>query len=172
MSSSNQPDEAFLVGAIKFSRRMGNYLYFPVFLVCGFCAVAMLVMEGSHWKTRQEGALFNLYAALATSSFVLWRLSRKPRATLFLVEGVLLAGLTAVWVGWFVLNLIAHFSQFWPGALFGSRWFLFVAIGMGAASVKCLRLWNDLRSIGDAPLESMLERIPSLADTDKSRFQV
>ncbi len=164
MSSSNQPDEAFLVDAIKFSKRIGNYFYFPVFLVCGLCAVAMLAMEGTHWATRQESALFDLYAASAVSSFLLWRLSRKPRATLFLIEGVLLAGLTSVWVGWFVFNLIAHFWRFWPGAPFGSQWFLFVAVGMGTASVKCLRLWNDLRSIGDAPLESMLERISSRAE--------
>jgi hypothetical protein len=172
MSSGKQLDEAFLVDAIKFSRRMGNYLYFPVFLVCGLCAAAMLVVGEGHWVTRQERALFSVYAGLAIGGFVLWRLSRRPRATLFLVEGVLLAGLTAVWVSWFVFNVFAHFLQLWPSALFRSHWFLFVAVGMGAASLKCLRLWSHLRLIGDAPLESMLERIASLADVDKSRFEM
>lgn len=102
--------QSFVLDARGFSKRMGNYLYLPVFLVCGFCS---LVMLASHIALQERGAS-EFFTFSVVISFVLWRLSSTPRARLFLVEGILLGWLTFVWVGWYIFNLAVHLSQFWP----------------------------------------------------------
>jgi hypothetical protein len=153
-----QLSEDFVLDAIKFSRRMGNYLYLPVFLVCGFCSLVILAYD----IRPQEVRALELFAPSAVVTFILWRLSRVPRAKLFLVEGVLFAALTIVWVGWFIFNLVFRLPTFWPNLLHVS-YFLVVSTGMGTASIKCFRLWSKLRAMDDYHFQSVLERTLPLA---------
>jgi hypothetical protein len=172
MTFIEQPDEPVVLDAIKFSRRMGNYLYLPLFIVFGFCIVVMLIslMGENGWQSQEERTMFNVSAIAMVSGFVLWRLSRRPRSALFLAQGILLAVLTAIWVGWFLWNVGFNFSNFWRRGLTQFDWFVIVAVGMGVASIKCLRLSRLLRSVDDVMLDRLLERLKTFSGlNDTSR---
>ncbi len=159
-SSDVQLFEGFVLDAIKFSRRMGNYLFLPVFLVCGFCSLTMLAHD-----MRSEVRAFEFFTLSAALSFILWRLSRVPRPKLFLLEGVLFGGLTLVWVGWFIFNLVFRLPEFGPNLLHFS-YFLVVSTGMGTASIKCFRLWSKLRAIDDFHSQNGLEIVATSQSRD------
>jgi hypothetical protein len=169
MASASQRSESHLVDAIRFSRRMGNYLYLPLFLVCGFCAVVMAVslVGETGWRTPEERTSFYVFAIAALSGAILWRLSRRPRATLFQAQGILLAALGIIWVGWFIANLAFNFSHFWKKGLGGIEWFLAVAVGIGAAAIRCLRLSRSLRGVDDVQMERLLERLKTFSGLSK-----
>jgi len=118
-----------------------------------------LLRENGAWTTKDESTLFNVFAFAAVSGFILWRLSRKPRAKLLLAQGIFLAFLTVLWVGWFLWNIVFRFGDFWPRALGHLAYFLAVTTGMGAASIKCLRLSRALTSIDGLAMDDLLERL-------------
>lgn len=168
MPNVSQPDERYLLDAIKFSRRMGNYLYLPLFLVSGFCLGVMVsfVAGEKSWRTQEQRILFYIFAVATLAAAILWLLSRRPRASLLLAQSILFAVLTLVWVGWFLWNIGFNFANFWRQGLSRLDWFFFVALGIGAASIKCLRLSRSLRSVDDVMLGRLLERLKILSGLD------
>jgi FtsH-binding integral membrane protein len=169
MISTNPQTESSLVDAIKFSRRMGNYLYLPLFLVCGFCALVMYSFFLGEPDSNMSGqrSVFYVFAIAAISGAILWWLSRKPRATLFLAQGVFLVGLWIIWVAWYLGNLAFNFSHFWKRGLGGVEWFVAVALAMGAAAVKCLSLSRSLKNVDDVQMERLLERLKTFSGLSK-----
>ncbi len=165
MNSSSPPTESFLVDAIKFSRRMGNYLYLPLFLVCGFCALGtysfFLGEPGSDMSGQRS--VFYVYVLASVSGAILWRLSRKPRATLFLAQGIFLVALWIAWAGWYIGNLLFNFSHFWKRGLGSVEWFFCVALAIGAAAIKCLSLSRSLRGVDDVEMARLLERLKTFS---------
>jgi len=50
-------DDNELREAVKFSRRMGNYLFLPFFIVFGVCMVFMLPISFSGWLVVHDFSL-------------------------------------------------------------------------------------------------------------------
>jgi hypothetical protein len=141
--------------AVKFSRRMGNYFFLPFFIVFGFCTVFLLPISLSGWNVALRSPIFLVYTGLMMFGFVSWRLSREPRASLFLAEGLILALLDLAWAVWVIYAISPNPSPPIPGldnisgvrwlrTALGIMWAMLVFVGMGGASIKCFQFWNLL----------------------------
>jgi hypothetical protein len=166
MSSSPQvSQEDDLLAIITFSRKMGNYLFLPIFVVFGCCTLFMLATIDEGWRRLLASRIFLLYICFTLFGFVFWKLSRKPRSGLFLVEGSILALCAFGWAAWI---LFAQFSPTpWIRVLPGVMWVMFVFVGIGAASIKCFQFWDALRRVDAASVEAALR---SVADS-RSRIE-
>jgi hypothetical protein len=145
-------DDDELREAIKFSRRMGNYLFLPFSIVFGVCIVFMLLISLNGWQAALQSRIFLVYAGLMLVGFVFWRISRRPRALLFFAEGLILALLDLTWAVWIIYAISpAPWLESEPGVTWlktvaGIAWAIGVFAGMGGASIKCFQLWDLLRS--------------------------
>ncbi len=146
-------DEEFLVDSIRFFRRMGNYLFLPVFIVFGFCTAITLATNDDPTALLLKSNLFLGYLTAAGGGFALWRLSRRPRSAMLFVVGLVLGIIDLVWACW-LTYLIAGGE--WKTVLFRVEYALAVLIGVGAASLKCFKLWGAFRHVDGAALEAAL----------------
>jgi hypothetical protein len=144
-------DDDELREAIKFSRRMGNYLFLPFSIVFGVCIVFMLLISLNGWQAALQSRIFLVYAGFMLVGFVFWRISRRPRARLFFAEGLILALLDLTWAVWIIYAISpAPWLESVPGVTWlktvaGIAWAIGVFAGMGGASIKCFQLWDLLR---------------------------
>jgi hypothetical protein len=154
--SSQAPDEKMLVESIAFFRRMGNYLFLPVFLVFAFCTAIMLGADFGDRKTLFASTFFRLNFILMIAGFFFWRLSRRPRPTMLLSVGLLLAAIDSIWAGW-LIYLLARGD--WKTVVFRWEYALAVLIGIGGAAAKCFQYWNVLRHIDAAILNDAVRAV-------------
>lgn len=159
-SSSGEPQDP-LLDAIEFSRGMGNYFFLPIFLVFGFCVVLLLFGAGSGSISLLHSRIFLVYAALTGMGFGFWRASRRPRATLLIIQAVILMVLDVVWVGWILFTPSTSLSPSrdllgWAGGVWGVMWALTVFVGLGSASIKCFQVSRLVRNM---PFEKRVVRI-------------
>jgi len=145
---------------------MGNFFFLPICIVCGFCALVSFPDPRYGWRQFFFSKDFSVYAALASLSFLLWWISRRPRALLFFAEGSILAVLDAIWAGW-ILHSDARLPAAVNGisgrawAAFGILWAMTVFAGMGTASIRCFQCWALLRRADPAKIEEDVRRIGS-----------
>ncbi len=156
MQLSHPLDEKFLLDSIRFFRRMGNYLFLPLFIVFGVCTAFMLAVNDGPWKFLLKSNLFFGYLSLAGAGFALWRLSRRPRPAMLFAVGLVLAIIDLVWAVSLIHLII---SGEWKVVLFRVEYAVAVLIGVGGSSLKCFQLWNVFRGVGDAALEATLRGI-------------
>jgi len=156
-------EEEFLADSIRFFRRMGNYLFLPLFIVFGFCTTVMLAANDSPWNLMLKSNIFLGYLTLAGAGFALWRLSRRPRSAMLFAVGLVLAIIDLIWACW-LIYLIANGE--WKTILFRVEYALAVLIGVGAASLKCFKLLSAFRHVDKAVLEAALR---SIIERDSSR---
>lgn len=149
-------DKEFLADSIRFFRRMGNYLFLPFFIVFGFCTMIMLAANDGPWDLLLKSNLFSGYATFAGAGLALWRLSRRPRPAMLLAVGLILAIIDLIWASW-LIYLIA--SGEWKSVLLRVEYALAVLIGVGAASLKCFRLWSVFRRADSVVLDAALRGI-------------
>ncbi len=155
-------DDNELREAIKFSRRMGNYLFLPFFIVFGVCIVFMLLISLNGWQAALQSRIFLVYAGLMLVGFAFWRVSRKPRVRLFFAEGLILALLDLTWAVWIIyaisptLSLETVPGVIWLRTVAGIAWAMVVFAGMGGASIKCFQLWNLLRRTDAKTIEAAI----------------
>lgn len=154
--NSQPPDEKMLVESIAFFRRMGNYLFLPVFIVFSFCTAVMLGADFGDRKTLFASTFFRVNFILMVAGFLFWRLSRRPRPMMFLSVGLLLAAIDIVWAGWLTYLLA---SGEWKTVLFRWRYALAVLIGIAGASAKCFQYWSMLRQVDAAVLNDALRTV-------------
>jgi hypothetical protein len=154
--SSQAPEEKMLIESIAFFRRMGNYLFLPVFIVFAFCTAIMLGADFGDRTTLFASTFFRVNFILMVAGFVFWRLSRRPRPTMLLSVGLLLAGIDIVWVGWLIYLLG---TGGWKTVVFRSEYALAVLIGIGGAAAKCFQYWNVLRRIDAAILNDAVRTV-------------
>lgn len=153
---SQSPDEKMLVESVAFFRRMGNYLFLPVFIVFAFCTAIMLGVDFGDRKTLFASTFFRLNFILMLAGFVFWRLSRRPRSTMLLSVGLLLAAIDIVWAGWLIYLLG---TRGWKTVVFRSEYALAVLIGIGGAATKCFQYWSLLRRVDTAVLHDAVRTI-------------
>lgn len=153
---TNPLDEGLLVDSVGFFRRMGNYLFFPLFIVFGCCSAFMLLANDGPWRLLLKSSFFLVNATLATVGMALWRLSRRPRPMMLFAVGITLGIIEIIWAVW-LLYLIT--SGGWKMVLFRGEYALVVLIGVGSASLKCFRLWSALRNVDEADLEVALRQV-------------
>ena len=149
------PEDDQLREAVKFSKRMGNYFFLPFFIVFGFCTVFLLPISVSGWYAALRSPIFLVYTGLMMFGFVSWRVSRKPRASLFLAEGLILLILDLAWATWVIYAISPNPSPPLPldnisgfrglRTAMGILWAMLVFVGMGGASIKCFQFWSLLR---------------------------
>ncbi len=150
------PEDDEVREAVKFSRRMGNYLLLPFFIVFGFCTVFLLPISLSGWDAALRSPIFLVYTGLMMFGLVFWRVSRKPRASLFLAEALMLVLLDLAWAAWIICAISRNPLPPIPGldnipgvrwlrTALGILWAMVVFVGMGGASIKCFQCWNLLR---------------------------
>jgi hypothetical protein len=153
---NDAPDEESLLDSIAFFRRMGNYLFLPLFIVFGFCTAFMVLSHQGPWRVLLGSNFFLVYLTLAVAGFVLWRLSRRPRPPMLFAVGLILATIDLIWAVWLIyLILIGK----WKDILFRVEYALAVLIGIGGASLKCFQLWNLFRRVDTTVLDVAFRRI-------------
>jgi hypothetical protein len=150
------PEDDELREAVEFSRRMGNYLFLPFFIVFGFCTVFLLPISLSGWYAALRSRIFLLYSGLMLFGFVFWRASRKPRASLLLAESLILIVLDVAWAAWIIYAISPNPSPpipwldnisavRWLRTAWGILWAMLVFVGVGGASIRCFQYRNLLR---------------------------
>jgi hypothetical protein len=131
----------YLIEVIRFSRRMGNYLFLPLFVVFAFCSVFAIgwYISGDPLSSRANYFIF----FLTMTGFVLWWLTRKPSAGAFLGMGLVLSA-----IGLAAVSIVAYrFSTEEPTLALilqipsAAVWVL----GTGRVAVHCFCFWRDLR---------------------------
>jgi hypothetical protein len=149
-------EEEFLVDSIRFFRRMGNYLFLPLFIVFGFCTAIMLAANDGPWNLLLKSNLFLGYLTLTGAGLALWCLSRRPRSAMLFAVGLVLAIIDLIWACWLIYLIV---GGEWKVILFRVEYALAVLIGIGAASLKCFKLWSAFRHVDGAVLEAALRSV-------------
>lgn len=164
------PSDLSLHRTILFSRRIGNYLYLPFFVVCLVAlllALEELSLGFSFWQ-NQRGFGFGLIV-VGMSSFALWRLSRRPRPLKFLVEGLVISLLLVAWIGTLIFGML-YGEPNWRrtnlilgvvGLVGSFLWFLFASYGMFRGAQSCFRMWRELKQMDQRELRGALDRVLS-----------
>jgi hypothetical protein len=135
---------------------MGNYLFLPVFLVFAFCTAIMLGADFGDRKTLFASTFFRINFILMVAGFLFWRLSRRPRPTMLLLVGSLLAAIDIIWAGWLIYLLA---TGNWKTVVFRLEYALAVLIGIGVAAAKCFQYWSMLRQVDAAILNDAVRAV-------------
>ena len=170
-------DDEFLLKAADLSRRLRKYLFLPIMIV------GTLVSPQGFLALTGESVENSVYAKsiipVTAVSYLLWWLSRNPRRTLFLFQGLFLGVVGPLFASWII------FVLWWGEELdvpIPKPLLIIQAVTFGAVvpllvwktGMKCLDVWHALKGISQsefrAAFEAARERA-TLRETDLSNAQ-
>jgi hypothetical protein len=151
-------DDHVLLDALAFSRKVGDYLFFPVLLISSIVfGVMVYVMEHPaswlEWLLSGDAWFAIALTFVLLSSLAMWRISRRPRAGFFLVATALLTPVAAAFVGW--IGYMVLVAGDWTYAVRGAAMIALTTTG----AWRSFKLWRLLRRVGPDRIDRALSRL-------------